>query len=112
MLADMTTASEYRRAASVLTGTREMLARITRPLDASANGVVLAGPARTPIMTAIDVTAANVASALAQLQAEIDEARRRAAVCDAYSRAVRDHLRSNDPDARWPRRSAGWVEYE
>lgn len=83
-----------------------------RPVTVGAGRAVMAGPVGRAVATAVDVASANVSLAATQLQDQIDEAHRRADVCDAYSRAVRAYARSDAVGRRWPARPASWVEYE
>lgn len=63
------------------------------------------------VAATLAISSANVAGALTELQVQIDEAIRRAQVCDAYTAAVRKYRRSDDPDRRYPARPAEWADH-
>lgn len=69
------------------------------------------GQLERSVTATLAISSANVAGALAELQVQIDEAVRRAQVCDAYTAAVRSYRRSNDPDRRYPSRPAEWGDH-
>ena len=84
---------------------RPIAARIDpRPFEA---GVDLA---RT-VDTTIAVTSANVAALAAEIQQQIDEATRRAMICDGYARALSEYHRSDDPRRPYPQRPASWADH-
>ncbi len=92
---------------------RGRVASLLRPIAATIEprpfetGVDLA---RT-VDTTIAVTSANVAALTAEIQRQIDEATRRAAVCDGYAFAVREYHRSDDPGRSYPQRPATWADH-
>lgn len=107
---DVPTGSDYRSTASRLTTVRDDLAALLRPVIAAAEGVVLGGPHRVAVTTTVDVSTVNVLTALRRLQEQIDEATRRAGVCDRYTAQLRAYRASDDPSARPPTRPASWAD--
>lgn len=105
----MPTAAEYRSIASGLGSARDDLAGSLRPVADGATAEVLAGPERIPLELAVEVSARNLSTVLAGLQVQIDEAHRRAGVCDGYAAAMRRYRQSDDPNAAPPPRPAWWV---
>ena len=107
------TASDYRSISSRLTVIRGQVASLLRPVVARIeprpfdSGVDLA---RT-VDTTMAVTSANVTALAAEIQRQIDEATRRAAVCDGYALAVREYHRSDDPGRPYPQRPATWADH-
>ena len=88
---------------------RDRLAGLLRHVNARSIG--LSGPARRATTTAFDVAHANVRAAVAELDAQVWEAHRRAAVCAAYTAAVNAYFRLEDPQSQRPPRRASWVTY-
>ena len=110
----MPTANDYRRVAVRL--------RIARAATTTLLQPVLAAMERSPfeqgggnlqraVGATIAVSTANAADILTELQVQIDEAVRRAQVCDGYAAAVRSYWHSDDPDRRFPPRPAAWVDH-
>lgn len=107
----MTTAREFRAAAAALAQVRDELGVLAQPVAVSAGDVVHGGPLERLLASAVEQSAHDVRTAIHQLELDVDEAHRRASVCDDYSRAVRDATRRPDAERRWPARPADWVEY-
>ena len=107
----MPTAAEFRHVAEVLDDVRVELDTLAALLPHLAGGLVLMGPIHTAVDSTIGVSAANVRSATADLELQANEARRRAAVCDAYTEAYGRFLRSDEPGRLPPGRPASWVRY-
>jgi len=106
---DMATASQYRSAAATLAHDRDRLAGLLRHVN--TDSIALTGPILRATTTALDVAHANVRTALAELDAQVCEAHRRAEVCTAYTAAVNAYFRSDDGQRQWPTRRASWVTY-
>ena len=69
------------------------------------------GQLRRTVAATLAVSAANVAEIASELQRQIDEALRRAQVCERYTAAVRRYRRSTDPDRSFPVRPAPWADH-
>lgn len=105
------TATEFHAAATSLSAVRDGLAGVLGPVSSAASDLRLDAPLRSTVEAAFAVSSSNVLAGITALQSQIDEALRRAAVCDEYSRAIRAFDRSNDPNGRHPSRPAWWVEH-
>ena len=107
----MPTASEFRHVAEVLDGARLELDTLAGLLPHLAGDLVLAGPVHSAVDATVGVSGANIRAARVDLEIQANEARRRAAVCDAYTEAYGRFLRSDESDRLPPRRPAPWVRY-
>lgn len=107
----MPTASEFRHVARVLDDARLELDALAERLRRLTDDLVLTGPVRTAVDATIGVSTANIRAATADLDQQATEARRRAAVCDAYTEAYGRFLRSDHPDRTPPVRPARWVRH-
>jgi len=114
MVERVPTASQYRTIAAQLVDVRESTSLLGRvildqadltPFDTGGDGI------ERTVRTAMAATVVNLERAGAELQVQIDEARRRAAVCEWYSSAVHHYHRSDDPDRVYPTRPASWAEH-
>lgn len=107
----MASASEFRHVADVLDDARLELDTLAARLRWLVSGLALTGPSRTAVDATVGVSFANIRAATTELEQQAMEARRRAAVCEAYTAAYGRFLRSDDPDRMPPRRPASWVQY-
>lgn len=107
----MPTAEEFRHVAGLLDDARLELDTLATLVAELAGGLILVGPVQAAVDSTIGVSAANIRSAVIELELQANEARRRAAVCDAYTGAYRRFVRSDAADLLPPRRPASWVRY-
>ena len=110
----MPTANDYRRVAVRLRSARDNTATLLQPVLAAMERSPFergGGNLQRAVGATIAVSIANVAEILTELQLQIDEAVRRAQVCDGYARAVRSYWHSDDPDRRYPPRPAAWADH-
>ena len=111
---DVPTAHQYRTIAAQLEHVRGSVLSLLRPVvvasDTSAFGGN-GGRLEHTVNTTIAVTATNVVEIATELQRQVDEALRRASVCDRYANAVREYRRLGDLSIQFPRRPASWADH-
>lgn len=107
----MPTASEFWHVARVLDDARLELDALAEQLRRLTDEFALTGPVRTAADATIGVSMANIRTATAELHQQAVEARRRAAVCEAYTEAYGRFLRSDHPDRTPPARPATWARH-
>jgi hypothetical protein len=108
------TANEYRVIKARLQRSLATVTTLLRPVVLTPETTPFdepGGELERTVDTALTVTGHNLAEIAAELKIQIDEAVRRAAVCERYSAAVSEYRRSNDPAKRFPVRPASWAEH-
>ena len=108
------TAHQYRTTAVQLERVRGSVLSLLRPIVAASDTSAFGGSGgrlEQAVNTTIAVTAMNVVEIAAELQRQVDEALRRASVCERYATAVREYRRLGDLSTRFPRRPASWADH-
>lgn len=105
------TETQYRTYAQSLTTARDAVVDLMRPIsDQMAIPPFNGGRGEQTLYTTLNVTSANVTAVLAELDAQIHEANRRASICEGYTQALSAHYRNPEANDS-PRRPAAWVDF-
>jgi hypothetical protein len=108
------TAYQYRIIAGQLEHVRGSVLSLLHPIVVASSASTFDGAGgrlEQTVNTTIAVTASNVVEIATELQHQVDEALRRASVCERYATAVREFRRLGDLSQQFPRRPASWADH-
>jgi hypothetical protein len=112
-LLGMPTADRYRWIAARLETDLGSVIALLRPIAVTFDPSPFdggGGQLERTVNTTLAVAESNVVEVATELRHQIDEANRRAEICERYSAAVRDFRRLNDPSKTIPRPPASWAD--